>query len=106
MMFNDELILIEYGEEEKDEWGNKTPTEIQTPILCSVQMVNRSEYYQARLNDLSIEVTVMIHPFEYGGQKRVDFRGRRMSVLRTNYVEEEGIPLLELQLGEKLGESL
>lgn len=104
MMFTEELILVEYGEDTIDKDGNRSHVEIRTPILCSPQMVNRSEFYQARQNDLSIDATVMIHPFEYCGQKRADFRGKRMSIIRVTEVENEGVAYLEVHLGEKLGE--
>lgn len=91
-MYDHELILIGSGYTE-DELGNQILSESTTSILCKVDSIGRNEFYSAASSDLKPEIVFTIHKYEYANERKVEFEGKKYSVLRTYAVNFEEIEL-------------
>jgi len=90
--YDHELTLI--GETiEEDEIGNQRPVETRTTILCSVKSAGRNDFYSGAAAGLRPEYVFTVHAYEYGGERIVEFEGKRYSVIRTYQVGAEEIEL-------------
>jgi len=97
--YDHELTLI--GETiEEDEIGNQRPVETRTTILCSVKSAGRNDFYSGAAAGLRPEYVFTIHAYEYGGERIVEFEGKRYSVIRTY---QTGIEEIELTAGRVAG---
>lgn len=92
MTYDHELILIAVTITQ-DEIGNEIETETETGIYCGLKSVGRTEFYNAAVNDLKPELIFVIHPYEYNGEKKVEFEGERYSVIRTYRASIEDMEL-------------
>ena len=93
MSYDHELILISHmiGQ---DNIGNSIPIEtIETSILCRLNSVGRSEFYNAAVAGLRPEIVFTIHNYEYSGQKQLRFEGILYSVIRTYATSFEELEL-------------
>lgn len=94
MSYDHELILITPGAIDYDDIGNQIETDpIETPILCRLNSVGRSEFYNAAAAGLRPEMVFTIHGYEYSDQKLVKFEGVQYRVVRTYAVDFEEIEL-------------
>lgn len=94
MSYDHELILITPSQIVQDEVGNQIETDpIETPILCRLNSVGRSEFYNAAAAGLRPELLFTIHGYEYNGQKLVKFEGVQYRVIRTYAVDFEELEL-------------
>ena len=91
-MYSHELILLGSGYTE-DELGNQIPNEIRKPILCKVDSVGRNEFYSAATSNLRPEIVFTIHKYEYDNERKVEFEGKKYSVLRNYATGFEEIEL-------------
>lgn len=82
MTYDDELTLLSH-EIVEDELGNQRPVEIQRAVLCSVQSVGRSEFYNASVNGMKPEIVFVIHNFEYDNESVIEYKNQKYSVIRT-----------------------
>jgi SPP1 family predicted phage head-tail adaptor len=98
MTYDHELTLISeiYTE---DEIGNQIPVETETVILCGLKSVSRNEFYNAAVNDLKPEQVFVIHPYEYSGEKKVEFEDERYKVIRTYQKDIEEMELIVEKVG-------
>ena len=92
MTFDYELTLISERYEE-DEIGNMVPVETKQVILCNIKSVKSSEFYNAANTGLKPEKVFVVHPFEYGDEKLIEFEGKKYSVIRTYQTGLEEIEL-------------
>lgn len=92
MTYDHELILISQGVTE-DEIGNQIPVETETPILCGLKSVGRSEFYNAAATGLKPEIVFIVHGYEYSGEQKVKFEGVRYKVIRTYQASFEELEL-------------
>jgi len=83
MTYDYELTLIGATAYTTNRIGDSIPTESDIVVLCDVQSVTRSEHYSAAANGLKPEIVFVVNKFEYGGQKEVDFEGKRYKVDRS-----------------------
>jgi len=93
MNYDHELVLIS-RKITSDELGNQIPIESRTPILCKVKSIGRNEFYNAAASGLKPEHTFVIHAFEYGNEKLVEFEGVKYNVLRTYQSDIEEVELI------------
>lgn len=71
------------------------PTEQRRQVYCTVRSVGMREAYEALSHGLRPEwVFVLTHSFEYGGEKRCEFRGVEYTVVRTYVTEADGIEIV------------
>jgi len=97
--YDHELVLI--GETiQEDEIGNQKPVETRTTILCSVKSAGRSDFYSGAAAGLRPEYVFTIHAYEYGGERTVEFEGKRYRVIRTY---QTGIEEIELTAERVIG---
>ncbi|MFD1204015.1 phage head closure protein [Sporosarcina contaminans] len=80
--WDQELVLIEQFFEE-DELGNQIPTVTRREVLCKKKSVGRTEFYSAANSDMRPEIVLVVHTYEYQGERKVEFEGHQYSVLRT-----------------------
>ncbi|WP_419877730.1 phage head closure protein [Brevibacillus centrosporus] len=94
MIYDHEMKLIAPGKVVKDEIGNQIHTDpIETPILCGLKSVGRSEFYNAATAGLRPELVFVIHAYEYNDERLVEFEGKRYNVIRTYETSFEELEL-------------
>lgn len=94
MTYDHELILITPSQIIEDEIGNQIPNDpIETPILCGLKSIGRSEFYNAAVAGLRPELVFVVHAYEYEGQKSIKFEGIEYRVIRTYSVSFEEMEL-------------
>ena len=99
--WDEEVILISNKEFKTDELNQQIPITKEETVCCYTKPVTRTEFYQAQQNDLIISEILVIHPYEYSGQKVVRFNNKMMSVVKTFKIDMEE---LELTCVEKIGD--
>lgn len=73
-------------------------------IYCQDEPVSRSEFFSAGQIGIDPEALVVINPAEYGGEKLVEYKGKRMSIYRRYERSENEMELyLQLVLGQNGG---
>lgn len=82
MTFDHELTLIHFIQTEND-MGDIISNEYRIDVLCGVQSISRSEHYAAAAHDLRPEITFIVNKYDYEGQKKVEFEGKKFNVIRT-----------------------
>lgn len=97
-MYNDELTLITYLPG-KDEIGNPTRQEIRSTVLCQVKSVGERTFYSAGTEEKRPEIKFIVHRFEYGSQKTVEYDGQKYEVIRT-YFENQASRYSNLSFDE------
>lgn len=70
------------------------PSETKKTILCREKSVSRNEFYQAAAAGHKPSVVLVVHRYEYDGQRRIEYEGSRYTVLRTYAVDIEEIELV------------
>lgn len=84
MSWDYELTLIRPGEITQDDIGNQIPGDpVETVILCKLQSVGRTEFYNAAVAGLRPEMMFVIHGYEYNYEQSVRFDGVLYRVIRT-----------------------
>lgn len=73
--------------------------EAETEIFVSEKGVTRAEFFSAGKQGVSPEVVLVTPRVNYDGQKSVDYRGKRYSIYRSYFTDEN----VELYLAEKVG---
>ncbi len=86
-----------------DEIGQPVQVEKKTTIQADTIGVARTEFYQAANAGLKPELVLLVHSFEYSGEKLLEFEGVKYSVLRTYPTERDGLKLTELTCERKIG---
>jgi len=93
MTYDHELTLIDYTIE-YDEIGQQKKIETRTNILCAVKSIGRNEFYAAAQAGLKPEITFIIHAYEFNGEKKVEFEGKKYKVIRTYMKDFEEMELI------------
>lgn len=99
--WDDEVVLIEVTGYKTDSLKQQTPVTKEKTVCCYTTPVTRNEFYSAQQNNIQITETIIVHPYEYSGQKTVEFNGKKLSVIKTYKINLEEI---ELTCVEKLGD--
>jgi len=97
MTYDNELTLIAQTIED-DGIGNQIPVEAETNILCGLKSIGRTEFYNAAANDLKPEMILVVHPYEYSGERYIKFSEnespkQRYSVIKTYKANMEDLEL-------------
>jgi SPP1 family predicted phage head-tail adaptor len=92
-MYNYELTLIS-EKIEYDNLGIPKKTEDKTTVLCSIKSVGRNEFYSAATNGIRPEIVFIIHDYEYNGQTKVEFEGKKYRMIRTYSTDFEEVELV------------
>jgi len=99
--WDDEVTLLGAGSFKEDALGQQIPVQKETVVCCNRRPVSRQEFYLAGQNDIQVSEILVIHPYEYGGENLVLFRGKKMRVVKTYEISMEE---LELTCTERLGD--
>ena len=92
MSYDHELILLSETTT-YDEVGNPIQSVERSPVLCELNSVGRSEFYNAAVAGLKPEKAFTIHKFEYGNENELEFEGLKYKVIRTYATDFEEIEL-------------
>lgn len=122
MMFNETVTLIKNsGEPTFDDYGNPTFNQETLDVPCMVKEVYATQFYEARNADIALTHKLVVNKLAYSGEKKAVFRGETFDIVRiyeiggnstrinhydfsyTIKYDSEGIDLVELYLGEKIG---
>lgn len=99
-MFDVEINLLTENGFTRDKIGNKIPTYAKNTLLASELQITRNEYYTAGQNNIELARAIIVHPFEYDGQKLVEIDNTTYSVTRAYKRNNEEI---ELYLTQRVG---
>lgn len=99
-MFDVEIYLLTENGFTRDKIGNKIPTYAKDALLARELPITRNEYYTAGQNNVELARAIIVHPFEYGGQKLVEIDNTTYSITRTYKRNNEEI---ELYLTQRAG---
>lgn len=91
--WNEKVVLISPIGYEEDELGQQVPIESEQEVWCCKEQVSRNEFYLAGQNNMEISEILIVHPYEYEGQRFVKFRERRMKVIKTYPISMEELEL-------------
>lgn len=90
--YDHEIILISETVD-YDELGNPIISENKTSLLCDLQSIGRTEFYDAAAQGLKPEVIFVIHAFEYNGEQIIEYDSKRYKVMRTYAVDQEELEI-------------
>jgi len=76
--WDEKVILISSNGYEEDEIGQQVP---------------RNEFYLAGQNNMEISENLIVHPYEYGGQRYIRFHGKKLKVVKTYQISAEELEL-------------
>lgn len=93
MTYDHELTLLQKDYKE-DEIGNQIGIETSINILCGITSIGRNEFYNAATNGLKLEMTFIVHEFEYNGENEIEYENNRYKVVRTYKKNNEEIELI------------
>lgn len=77
----------------ENEYGQQIPETKGTTVFCNRKPVPRGEFYAAAQADIEIAELLVIHPYEYSGEKQVEFQGQIMTITRTYPKDSEELEL-------------
>lgn len=98
--WDNEVTLIGASDGVEDDIGQRQPVDSETTVYCCQKPISRQEFYLAGQNDIRVSEILIVHPYEYGGENEVIFRGKRLSIVKTYPLSPEE---LELTCSEKIG---
>lgn len=99
-LFDLEIILLTENGFTRDKIGNKITIYAKNALLASELPITRNEYYTAGQNNIELARAIIVHPFEYDGQKLIEIDNTTYSVTRTYKRNNEEI---ELYLTQRVG---
>jgi len=82
-MSDNVIKLISRSPSGRDRRGQIIYTETAATTLCEVVPLSRDEFFNGAQVGINAEIEFKINPAEYGGQKVVEYQGRRYSVYRS-----------------------
>lgn len=81
MTYDYELTLVDIVYSEND-MGDPVEIESRLVVLCDVQSITRSEFYQADASGLKPSIVFVLNKYDYSNQKKVVFEGDDYKVIR------------------------
>lgn len=100
LTWDEEVELVKNEGYTEDEIGQRVPVQKKKKVFCCRIPVTRNEFYKARQNDIEVSEMLVVHPYEYSGEKTVIFRGKELDVIRTYEKNQEEC---ELTCTERIG---
>lgn len=91
--WDEKVILISSSGYEEDEIGQQVPIEAEQEIWCCKEKVSRNEFYLAGQNNMEVSEILIVHPYEYEGQRYIRFRGKKLKVIKTYPISMEELEL-------------
>ncbi len=91
--WDEKVILISSSGYEEDEIGQQVPIEVEQEIWCCKEKVSRNEFYLAGQNNMEVSEILIVHPYEYEGQRYIRFRGKKLKVIKTYPISMEELEL-------------
>lgn len=97
------LIPVTYA---KDDTGVPRPTEGEArTIMCQVNSVTHSEFFEAGRNGLNPEYVFKVFFGDYDGERLVEYRDKRYSIYRTYHGRNDIMELYAERKGGSNGSS-
>lgn len=91
--WDEKVALLSSGGYKEDEIGQQIPLETEKEVWCCRDRIPRNEFYLAGQNNMEISEILIVHPYEYEGQRFVKFHGRRLKVIKTYPINMEELEL-------------
>ncbi len=99
--WDEEVTLLGVEGFGEDALGQQVAAQKETVVCCDRRPVSRREFYLAGQSDILVSEILVVHPYEYGGENLVLFRGKKLRVVKTYEINMEE---LELTCTERLGD--
>ncbi len=94
MRGDNKAVLVKFNIDE-DGIGNQDETDVkETPVFCDEKSVTRSEFWAAGTNDVTPEIVLVVRPYEFNGETRVDYNGVRYRIIRSYKTGPEDMELI------------
>lgn len=100
--FDDSIILKKKTKMTTDKYGNPVEKYEDTELLCNIKSIDRNQFFNAGMKGYKLAYAVSINEFEYEDEEKAELKGKSYEIIRT-YLLGDG--LIELTLGEKIGDS-
>ncbi|AMB94903.1 phage head closure protein [Aerococcus sp. UMB8608] len=81
-MWNDEVILIK-SIRYMDKTKNHRYKDKETRVLCKTSSISSSEFYRAAEQGFNPEINIVVHSYEYDGERRVRYKDVVYKVIRS-----------------------
>ena len=91
--WDEKVVLISSNGYEEDEIGQQVPIEVEQEIWCCKEQVSRNEFYLAGQNNMEISEILIVHPYEYEGQRYIRFHEKKLKVVKTYQISAEELEL-------------
>lgn len=91
--WDEKVVLISSDGYEEDELGQQVPIEVEQEIWCCKEQVSRNEFYLAGQNNMEISEILIVHPYEYEGQRYIRFCGKKLKVVKAYQISMEELEL-------------
>jgi len=82
MLFKDTIELVSVITT-KDEDGFPVTTEIKRQVFADKKSVRQSEFYQAALQNINLELMFDVRTVDYQEEKLLDYEEKRYKIVRT-----------------------
>ena len=91
--WDEKVVLISSARYVEDEIGQQIPDETEQEVWCCRDQISRNEFYLAGQNNMEISEVLIVHPYEYEGQRYIRFRGKKLIVVKTYQISMEELEL-------------
>ena len=91
--WDEKVVLISSNGYEEDEIGQQVPIETEQEVWCCKEQVPRNEFYLAGQNNMEISEILIVHPYEYEGQRYIRFHEKKLKVVKTYQISAEELEL-------------
>lgn len=90
--WSDDITLIQSGYT-TDKFGNQVSKDIRRTIQATRKNISRAEFYQAGQAGIRPSTMFVVHPYEYEDETKVEYNGKRYSVVRVYQLDDDELEL-------------
>lgn len=86
-------LLSESDKKDSDGYSNKVTATART-VFAEAKSVTRSEFYSAMQSGVTAVIVFDINALDYDGETKVEYNGKKYSVIRTYQIKADDIELV------------
>lgn len=91
--WDEKVALLSSDGCKEDEIGQQIPLETEKEVWCCRDRISRNEFYLAGQNNMEISEILIVHPYEYEGQRYIRFHEKKLKVVKTYQISAEELEL-------------
>lgn len=93
MTFDDEIILLKQ-KININKYNQERIIYEESKILASKESVSMKEFYNAKNDNMQVDITFIIHSFEYEGQEFILFKDKKYKIIRSYMRKDNHLELI------------